>query len=353
MERDIQHKLLHYETAPPEGLWMNIARQLDLLTEQHISNALLQHEEPAPPAAWNNIALQLDQLSEQHIAASLLQYEAEAPANAWPQIAASLDALAEKQVAEKLLQYEVAPPSIIWSKINEQLDAAQPAQEPAKVIAIPRRNIIRIAAAAAVVAAIVTGGVIYFNAAQDNNSNNIAAKPAVNTTTPNAPVNPANTIAVEEIAAIAEATTQPARSPRKQIAASSRQFSEKNNDEAFSFLPPPDNSSVQLLRTDLSSKIEWLKNSRGLIENDINAYNAGGAYEIIAGPNGMPVRVSQKVASLFRMISNAENPYKEEIDLIIEQSAFWKKKFSQWKEAAANPATITGVFDLPETTKEQ
>jgi hypothetical protein len=53
------------------------------------------------------------------------------------------------------------------------------------------------------------------------------------------------------------------------------------------------------------------------------------------------------------MISKADNPYKEEIDIIIEQSAFWKNKFRTWKETAANPAAIIGVFDLLEVATER
>jgi len=98
----VQHKLINYELAPPEGLWQKIAGELDDLASGLQYYAKLSNLEVAPPAfVWNKIAQNLDaELMSDDIPAKLYAAEVIPPAAAWNKIQTSLDAAKEAAVLE-------------------------------------------------------------------------------------------------------------------------------------------------------------------------------------------------------------------------------------------------------------
>jgi hypothetical protein len=60
MSSELQHKLLHYEVAPPEQVWDKIAASLDQDIPFTVSERLLQFQQTPPPSAWTAISKQLD-----------------------------------------------------------------------------------------------------------------------------------------------------------------------------------------------------------------------------------------------------------------------------------------------------
>jgi hypothetical protein len=60
MSNQLQHKLLHYEMPPPEGVWNKIATSLDENLSLTLSEKLYQYEEAPSALVWRNISLHLD-----------------------------------------------------------------------------------------------------------------------------------------------------------------------------------------------------------------------------------------------------------------------------------------------------
>jgi hypothetical protein len=60
MSNQLQHKLLHYEVPPPEGVWSKIAASLEENVSLTLSEKLYQYEEEPSPIIWKNISSQLD-----------------------------------------------------------------------------------------------------------------------------------------------------------------------------------------------------------------------------------------------------------------------------------------------------
>jgi hypothetical protein len=60
MSSQLQHKLLHYEVQPPEGVWNKIAASLDETISTTVSEKLYQYEEEPSPIIWQNISSQLN-----------------------------------------------------------------------------------------------------------------------------------------------------------------------------------------------------------------------------------------------------------------------------------------------------
>jgi hypothetical protein len=60
MSNQLQHKLLHYEAPPPEGVWNKIAASLDENISLTLSEKLYRYEEEPSSLVWQNISSQLD-----------------------------------------------------------------------------------------------------------------------------------------------------------------------------------------------------------------------------------------------------------------------------------------------------
>jgi hypothetical protein len=60
MSSQLQHKLLHYEVQPPEGVWNKIAASLEEKISLSLSEKLYQYKQDPSPAVWQNIVAQLN-----------------------------------------------------------------------------------------------------------------------------------------------------------------------------------------------------------------------------------------------------------------------------------------------------
>lgn len=55
MSNQIQHKLMHYEVPPPEGIWDGISQALDEALPGSVAEKLYQFEEKPPEGSWQKI----------------------------------------------------------------------------------------------------------------------------------------------------------------------------------------------------------------------------------------------------------------------------------------------------------
>lgn len=118
---DNPHKLYDLQVTPPQGVWENIAKELEEIEQ------------------YKKIGTRLGEM------------EAIPPSGVWEQIAGSLnEEITLENVAKKLYALEVAPPASVWNNIESQLPQRG---TKSKVIAMPiyRRAWAKYAVAASVV----------------------------------------------------------------------------------------------------------------------------------------------------------------------------------------------------------
>lgn len=132
----VQHTLLNFELAPPEGLWQKIADELD------------------------------DSASGLQFPAKLSGLAVEPPVAVWNKIADSLDAeLVSEDISAKLYTAEVIPPAAAWNKIQTSLDAEKDAAVPQHRRFSP---LLRYAAAAAVIGLVAFGALQFIQPGKKN-----------------------------------------------------------------------------------------------------------------------------------------------------------------------------------------
>jgi hypothetical protein len=167
MNGNIQHKLLHFEIAPPKGVWERIAVELDA-------------NEASPKPAVETID-------------KLISAEINPPAGLWEQISNRLDlmeaedAKPSSNTINSLFNYEIAPPEGLWKDISGELDVLAGKNQSAPVIDMPARRrplarVYKLAAAAIVTGILLTSALLIWNNRNNNAGPEIVKnQPAVDT----------------------------------------------------------------------------------------------------------------------------------------------------------------------------
>lgn len=159
MSRTIQDKLIQHEVSPPEGVWLNIAAELE------------------------------EADAGQKLAAKLSNYSIAPPATVWEKINTALDNSVEyESISSKLYNAEAVPPFAAWTNIAAGLDAEKEASVPDRRRLSP---VIRFAAAAVVTGIIVMAGFRFFSTGKKQDAiatvdvkNNTAAEAVSHNTEP-------------------------------------------------------------------------------------------------------------------------------------------------------------------------
>ncbi|HSV76607.1 MAG TPA: outer membrane beta-barrel protein [Bacteroidales bacterium] len=107
----------------PEGLWDNIARNLDADLISLYQNELNQNTIPAPEGIWDNIEHQLDSGIIQSYKEQLAENTSSAPEGIWDNIERQLDSGIIQSYKEQLAENSSSAPENIWDNIERQLDS--------------------------------------------------------------------------------------------------------------------------------------------------------------------------------------------------------------------------------------
>jgi hypothetical protein len=308
------HKIQHHQTTPPEGVWKDIASQLDALdsaTPLTLSEKLQAYEAAPPDTVFNNIFNKLDAVIKETPPAyvkKIYEYKAAPPATAWDNIKALLD-----KPAAKIINFEAV-------KSNRKL------------------LYIRMAAAAAVTGIIV---MTIFLSKQ---------KPA--------PV-------TEEIVAVKapkeSATT--ANTGIDTMPPAVAEFNEKKNDvkEPIAYRPThkikkqqeqalptytTGNTVIALAENPAAANKEKLQNTSGETPMDIGLMNTPNTYLSITGPDGQSVKVSSKFSNLLGYLNGNNEGTLENLDIIISESAKWRATFAAWRDKMTNNALAPTPFNF-------
>lgn len=305
-------------------------------------NKIISHEETPPEGVWLNIANELDKDEQENssdLANKILAYEAAPPAIALANIFNTLDKDEAIGFVTKLHDYKEEPPTAAWKNIAEQLDN----EDAAPVIPFKNKSknvralYKRIAAAAAVIIVIVTTVLL-----------NSKEKPST-INEPVASVKPQSKH-IETPKTDSENANQPASDSQENIT----RITEKT-------LPIQDllttdyiagNETTVLAPNPADAHKEKLQNTNGETPQDITLMNAPNTYISITGPDGQTVKVSSKFSNLISYLSGSDT--EENIDVIIKESAKWRATFAAWRDKMTNnivAPSMGNFMDIIELSK--
>ncbi len=307
--------------APPEGVWMNIANELDKDVQGNDSNLttkILAYEVVPPVTALAKIFNELDRDETHGYATRMYNHKEEPPVSAWKNIAGQL----ENENAARVIPFE--------TKKNKV-----------------RSLYIKVAAAAAVIAIIVTTVLLNSKEKSSNINDPVAS------VTPQSQQNKKSGIDSEK-------TTLPASDSQEKNSAKTKeniayQTEKKTTTKELSI---PDyvkgNEMVALAPDPAEAKKEKLQNSKGETPQDITLMNTPNTYISITGPDGQAVKVSSKFANLIGYLTDKNNDKQENLDIIIKESAKWRTTFAVWKDKMTNNViapSLGNFMDIIELSK--
>ncbi len=313
MPSDWLTKMQNYEVTPPEQAWDNITLRLDK-EDNNSTEALrlkmLTHEEIPPVAVFDKI---LDELNADHT----------------PLVPAYV---------EKLKIFTDTPPADAWKNIITKLDEDKiiPLDDNRKKI---RALYLKLAAAAAIITIII-----------------VAILPGKQT--------PAN----KDQVAIAPSKTNPAQVSPASVAADTQNNNQPNTNVANTVIKENTNAKNDFnpvnpngyVKSDRANDLaqdpaiynkEKLQNSNGETPMDIALVSPPNSYISITGADGQSVKVSSKFSNLISYLAGGNTDTKENIDVIIEESAKWRKIFSEWRDKMTNSPvapTFSNFMDIIE-----
>jgi hypothetical protein len=309
------NKIRSHEATPPQGVWMNIANELDNETEAVDLKTKMYNYESIPPS--NVLA---------NIFATLDKEDAQTPAS----------------FTERMYNYQQQAPAGAWQNIITELDKSETKIVPLTNNKKNRRAIyFRMAAAASVIAVIAT--TIWLSS---RNTDNPISNDPIASVTPEIK-QPVTAEIKKENTALPASDPQEKKLPQEKTIAQTTV--KKTNplpvDNAPAYVKG--NDVKDLAPDPVAANKEKLQNTTGETPNDITLMNTPNTYISITGPDGQSVRVSSKFSNLLNELSTSDT--KENIDLIISQSAQWRKTFTAWREKMTNNTvapSFTNFLDI-------
>lgn len=315
-------------------------------------NKIRSHQETPPTGVWLYIANELDNESENasaNLKARILNYEVAPPSGSLQNIFDVLESETIQQTPKfvsRLQQYTQEPPSGTWEKILQQLDNTE-----GKIVSFNNRKnkqsiYLKMAAAASVIAVITTALFLLNNKSEDNSDNTIAVV---------APeTNKVNVPKTEQ-----EKITLPASDSQEnklQQTATTNSLKQKNQQPVEISIPElvNNNETADLALDPVTINKEKLQNANGETPVDIALLNTPNTYISITGPDGQTVKVSSKFSNLLGYLTDKNPDTRENIDIIIQESAIWKEKFAQWRDKMTNNSvapSFTNFLDIIELSK--
>lgn len=304
MSTVIQQKLLHHEVTPPDGVWENIASDLDDAALEYRFPALLNNLSVSPPnVIWDKISSTLD------------------------------NAYTTEDISAKLYAAEVTPPAVAWLNITAELDAVD--EDP-----VPKYR--RISPIIKFAAAAVITGFLAFGAIRLFNGNDKAGATAA--------LDPKNTVAE---AVTHDATdTNPLAKVNNSLTANDPD--EARNDAAL------EESKHSYAKLDINhSKISTIAagfsftdyaDEDNITESGISSVNMAKAdnsdrYVVLMTPDGHLIRMSKKLSNLVCCVSGeeADQQCKNQVEK-------WRKQLAC--SEASHPGNFMDILSLVGSLQE-
>ena len=249
---------------------------------------------------------------------------------------------------DRIYDHEEMPPKGMWDSIAKELDKRD--KPKAKVITLSK---VRWAVAATVAIAVtVTAIYVFKSSSHDETMVAVETKKDTNTNASSSAQKNNSTVVQQPIDA--EPKTSIAVIPV--VKKKTNQLQKKENATDFTLPENIDlitaNNIQNVIKDPITSDKTKLKNISGETSDDIALMDAPNSYVSFLGPNGQEVKVSSKFANIIGIMRNGDN--QEYLDKVISESAYWKEKFSKWRnkmaETGVSPSPLN-FFDIIELTK--
>jgi hypothetical protein len=309
-------------------------------------NKIRSHQATPPQGVWMNIANELDNETEAvDLKTKMYNYQSIPPSNVLANIFATLDKEAEQSPAsfsERIYNYKQEPPASAWQNIINDLDKSE-----AKIVPLinNKKNLraiyFRMAAAASVIAVIAT--TIWLS---NRNTDNPTKNPIVSVTPE---IKQPVTAEVKK-----ENTALPASDPQEKKLPQEKTIAQTNVKKTAP-LPVADNIVPNYVKGNTTNDLadnpaaankEKLQDVNGNTPNDIALMNTPNTYISITGPDGQSVKVSAKFSNLIGYLTDNSADTKENIDVIISESAKWRKIFAGWREKMTNNSVAPSISNF-------
>lgn len=307
-------RMLNYEVSPPEQAWANITQKLEQDDKESAEEALklkmLAYEEIPPIAVFNRTFNQLDaddDLQAPLYITKLKLYEENAPADTWRNIAAQLD------------EEKIVP------------------------LTKNRKNIKQLYIRISVAAAIIALFLLFIWPAKQNTNNTSGIAKQSQAIAP-AEVHTEHSILDSPKNLAAKTASEPIKiniDLQSKKSNGAGKYANGNYTDALAQDPSLFNN-------------EKLQNAKGTTPMDITLITTPNTYISVTGADGQTVKVSSKFSNLLSYLIPESSGTKENIDVIIEESAKWKKTFAEWKDKMTNNGIapdFSNFMDIIELSK--
>jgi Ca2+-binding EF-hand superfamily protein len=312
-------------------------------------NKIRSHQATPPQGVWMHIANELDKENETEavdLKTKMYNYQSIPPSNVLANIFATLDkddAQATTSFNERMYNYQQEAPANAWQNIINELDKSE-----AKIVPLTnnKKNLkaiyFRMAAAASVIAVIAT--TVWFS--NRNTDNPTSSNPIVSVTPE---IKQPVTAEVKK-----ENTALPASDPQEKKSTQEKTIAQTNVKKTAP-LPVADNSVPNYVKGNTTNDLadnpatankEKLQDVNGNTPNDIALMNTPNSYISVTGPDGQSVKVSAKFSNLIGYLTDNSADTKENIDVIISESAKWRKIFAGWREKMTNNSVAPSISNF-------
>lgn len=255
------------------------------------------------------------------------------PPEVWEKLASSLDEInADNLLAQKLQAVEIEPLSDSWKKIKSTLDT--PIIQKNRPIIIPIR---RFAYAAAIIGLVVLSYFLFIN--RQNGKNEIVTSDRNIKKEGNSPLD--NRPVITET--ITDSITRQGKDGLSQasIAASSRTSASKRSRAAAPVLLSS-KSNVAITKEELKEKIfnEQIDDLSLIASND--------RYLAMVNADGRMVKLPTRFSNLAPYLQDKSTEH-DYLDILFEESTYWKEKFREWRQKLAQSSispSVDNFFDI-------
>lgn len=271
----------------------------------------------------------------------LYEMEVDPPAEVWNRLSASLDEInADNSIAQKLDILEIDPAYTAWEKIKYELQDS-PTIAKRKTIQVPFR---RLAAAAIFIGLVISAYFLFFN--KQNSGDNIVKTDTPNTTEKTAspetqtPDSKKPEIPDDNLATVTQ--IKPQRTQTGVILAGYKSNNLPSSNRIAPAEPLYSSGNEPEMTEEIKEKIfkEQIDDLSLIASND--------RYVSMISADGRMVKIPARFSNLapYLQDKSSANDY---LDILFEESTYWKEKFREWRQKLAQssvPPSVNNFFDI-------
>ena len=275
----------------------------------------------------------------------LYKMEVDPPEEVWNRLAVILDEInADNSIAQKLDALEVDPAYAAWEKIKYELhDSTANTIEKRKSIVVPFR---RLAAAAIFIGLVISAYFLFFN--KQNSGNNIVKTDTPKTTEKTiSPVIKTPDTNNHEVSDENLATASQIKPHRTRAGVVLAGFKPANHQSSNRIAPA---EPLQLSTTGNEPEMTEEIKEKIFKEqiDDLSLIASNDRYVSMVSADGRMVKIPARFSNLapYLQDKSSTNDY---LDILFEESTYWKDKFREWRQKLAQSAVTPSVdnfFDI-------